>query len=84
MLNTMKILTNKIINLKLVTMLEFRNTKTFFLKDTLQIVQKKFLLLVRLKQQFREHMLLVTCMVKKFMEVFMKKNCKKLVKENLQ
>ena len=41
-------------------MLEFRNTKTFFLKDTLQIVWKKFLLLVGLKQQFREHMLLVT------------------------
>ena len=54
MLNTMKIL-----NLKLVTMLEFQNIKTFLLKDTLQIGQKKFLLLVKLKMQFRGFMLLV-------------------------
>ena len=33
-------------------MLEFQNTKTFLLKDTLQIGQKKFLLLVKLKVQF--------------------------------
>ena len=39
----------KILNIKLVTMLEFQNTKTFLLKDTLQIGQKNFLLLVRLK-----------------------------------
>ena len=43
---------------------------------------KKFLLLVKLKIQFRGHMLLVTWMVKKLLEVFMKKNCKKLVKKN--
>ena len=35
-------------------MLGFQNTKTFLLKDTLQIGQKKFLLLVKLKIQFRE------------------------------
>ena len=40
---------SKIINLNLVTMLEFQNIKTFLLKDTLQIGQKKFLLLVKLK-----------------------------------
>ena len=34
-------------------MLEFKNTKTFFLKDTLKIGQKKFLFLVKLKMQFR-------------------------------
>ena len=33
-------------------MLEFQNIKTFLLKDTLQIGQKKFLLLVKLKIQF--------------------------------
>ena len=32
MLNTMKILTKNPLNLKLVTMLEFQNPKTFFLK----------------------------------------------------
>ena len=34
-------------------MLEFQNIKTFLLKDTLQIGQKKFSLLVKLKIQFR-------------------------------
>ena len=35
MLNTMKILIKKILNLKLVIMLEFQNVKTFLLKDML-------------------------------------------------
>ena len=48
-------LNKKILNLKLVIMLEFQNTKTFLLKDTLQIVQKKFFLLVKLKIQFLGH-----------------------------
>ena len=55
MLNTMKILIKMILNLKLVTMLEFQNIKTFLLKDMLQIGQKKFLLLVKLKIQFLGH-----------------------------
>ena len=42
-------------NLKLVIMLGFQNTKTFLLKDTLKTGQKKFLLLVKLKTQFRGH-----------------------------
>ena len=45
----------KILNLKLVIMLEFQNTKTFLQKDTLQISQKKILLLVKLKILFRGH-----------------------------
>ena len=49
----------KILNLKLVIMLEFQNIKTFLLKDTLQIGQKKFLLLIKLKIQFLGLMLLV-------------------------
>ena len=52
MLNAMKILTKNILNLKLVTMLEFQNTKTSLLKNTLQIGQKKFFLLLKLKIQF--------------------------------
>ena len=50
----------KILNLMLVTMLEFQNTKSFLLKDTLQIGRKKFWLLVGLKIQFLGLMLLVT------------------------
>ena len=49
----------KIQNLKLVIMLEFLNIKTFLLKDILQIGQKKFLLLIKLKIQFLGLMLLV-------------------------
>ena len=39
----------KILNLKVVIMLESQNIKTFLLKDMLQIGQKKFLLLIKLK-----------------------------------
>ena len=40
-------------------MLRFQNTKTLLLKDTLQISQKKFLLLAKLKIQSRANMLLM-------------------------
>ena len=60
MLNTMKNLVKKILNVKLVIVLEFQNTKTFLLKDILKIGQKKFLLLVGLKIQFLGLMQLVT------------------------
>ena len=49
----------KILNLKMVTMLEFQNIKTFLLKDILQIGEKKFLLLMKLKIQFLGLTLLV-------------------------
>ena len=84
MLNIMKILIKKILDLKLVTMLEFQNIETFLLKDILQIGQKKFLLLIKLKIQFLGLMLLVIWMVKKLLEVFTRKNCKKLIKKNLE
>ena len=54
-----EIANKKILNLKLMTMLEFQNIKTFLLKDILQIGQKKFLLLIKLKIQFLGLMLLV-------------------------
>ena len=38
----------KIFNLKLVTMIEFRNIKTFLLKDILQIGHKTFLVSIKL------------------------------------
>ena len=64
-------------------MLEFQNIKTVLLKGILQIVQKKFLLWVKLKIQFLGLMLLVTWIVKKLLEVVMKKNCKRLIKKIL-
>ena len=59
LLNTMKIQMKKVLNLKLVIMLKFQNMKTFLLKDILQFGQKKFLLLAKLKMQYRGLMLLV-------------------------
>ena len=55
MSNKIKILIKKILILKLVNMLEFQDIKIFLLKDILQIGQKKFLLLVKLKIQFLGH-----------------------------
>ena len=70
------------LNSKLVIMLRFQNTKKLLLKDTRKIGQEKFLLLGKLKIQFRGYTQLVTRMVKKLLEVFMRRNCKKLVKKN--
>ena len=49
----------KILNLKLVAILEFQNIKTFLLRVILQIGQKKFLLLIKLNIQFLGLILLV-------------------------
>ena len=65
-------------------MFEFQNIKTFSLKDTHQIGLKKFLLLIKSKIQFLGLMLLMVLMVKKLVEVFMKNNCKKQIKMNLE
>ena len=50
MLNKMKILMKKILNLKLVIVSEYQNTKTFLLKDILKTGPKTFLSLAKLKQ----------------------------------
>ena len=51
--------------------------KNIFAKVILQIDLKKFFLLKKLKIQFHGHMLLMILMVKKLLEHFMKKNCKR-------
>ena len=53
------ILTKKLLNLKLVIILEYQKKKNYLLKDMLLIDQKKFLELAKLKIQFHEHILLV-------------------------
>ena len=52
-LTLIKKLMTKNPNLKLVIMQEFQNIKTILLKDKLQTYLKKFLLLKKLKIQFR-------------------------------
>ena len=71
-------------NLKLVITLEFLNTKIFLLRDTHQIDLKKFLSLVKLKIKFHGHMLLMISMRNKSFEHFMEKNCRRLIKKNLE
>ena len=63
---------------------ELLSTKIFLLKNTHQIGWKKFLLVVKLKIQFHEHLLLIMSMVKKPLEHFMKKNYKRLISKNLE
>ena len=74
----------KIQNLKLVITEQFLNIKIFLLKDTCQIGLTKFLLLVKLKIRFHGHKLLMILMVKKLLGHFMKKNCRSLIKKNLE
>ena len=78
MLNSMK----KILNLKLKIGSKYQNTKIFLLKYILKISQKKNLSLAKLKMQFHGLNLLGIWMVKKLMEFFMRKNCKKQIKHN--
>ena len=59
MMNKKKILMKKVLNLKLV-IVEYQNTRTLLLNDTLKIGQKKLLSLLKLKIQFHGHTRLVT------------------------
>ena len=67
----------KILNLKLMILLEYGHIETFLQNVTLQIGLKKFLWLQNLKTQRRGHMLLVILTKNKLLERFLKKNCKK-------
>ena len=57
----------KVLNLKLVIMLEYQNIKIFLQKAVFEIVLKKFLLLKRFKKLSRGHMLLVIVTEKKLL-----------------
>ena len=58
-------------------MKEYQKIKISLQKVTLQIGLKKFLWLEKLKILFCGHLLLVILMMKKLLERFMKRNCKK-------
>ena len=73
-----------ILNLRLVILLEYQNIKIVLQKFTLQIGLKKFLWLKKLKIPCCGHMLLMIIMEKKFLEHFMKTNCKKQIKKYLE
>ena len=56
--------------------------KNIFAKGYFVIGQKKFLLLVKLNILYHGRMLLMILMVKRLLDFFMKKNCKRLIKKN--
>ena len=74
----------KILNLKLLILLEYQIIKPFLQKTIFQIGLKKFLLLQKLKILCCRHTLLVTLKAKKFLECFTKKKCKNQIKKNLE
>ena len=65
-------------------MLEYENIKMILQKVTLQIDLEKFLRLKKLKSLFLGHMLIIILMEKKNFERFMKNNCKRQIKKNLE
>ena len=68
----------KILNLKLVILLEYQNIKIFLQKAIFQIALKKIFLSQNLKILFHRHMLLVILKTKKLLQRFAKKNCKEV------
>ena len=68
----------KILNLRLVILLEYQKIKTFLQKAMFEVGLKKFLWFKNLKALCRGGILLVILKAKKLLERFTKKNCKKI------
>ena len=47
-------------------------------------LEEAFVIKKKLKSLYRELILLMVLMMKKLLEIFMKKNCKKQIKKNLE
>ena len=58
--------------------------KNIFAKGYTPNWSKEVFVIKKVKKQFHGHMLLMISMVKKLLEHFMKKNCKGLLKNNLE
>ena len=74
---------NKGPKFKVVDHVRISRYKNSFAKDILHIGLRKFLSLKMLETLFHGHILLMTLMVKKSSEHFMKNNLKKQIKKNL-
>ena len=71
----------KILNLKLVILLEFQN---IFADDYTPNLSEEVLWLKKLRILCRGYTLLMTLIVKKLLEHFTEKNCKKQIKKSLE
>ena len=58
--------------------------KNIFAKGYMPNWSEEIFIIKKLKILYHGHMLLMILMVKKLLEHFMKKNCKKLIKKNLE
>ena len=58
--------------------------KNIFAKEYMPNWSKEVFVVSKIKNKFHGRILLMTLMVKKLLKVIMKKNCKRLVKENLE
>ena len=76
----------KILNFKLVILLEFKIyiKKTFLQNTMLQIGLNRFLSLQKLKILYLGHMLLMISTENELLELYMKTNCKKQIKKSLE
>ena len=84
MLNTMKIQIKKILSLKLVIVLEFQNIKNIFAKGYTPNWLEEVFIVSKIKNTVPWTYVISDLMVKKLLEVFTKKNCKKIIKKNLE
>ena len=76
----------KILNFKLVILLEFKIyiKKTFLQNAMFQIGLNRFLSLQKLKILYLGHMLLMISTENELLELYMKTNCKKQIKKSLE
>ena len=76
----------KILNFKLVILLEFKIyiKKTFLQNTMFQIGLNRFLSLQKLKILYLGHMLLMISTENELLELYMKTNCKKQIKKSLE
>ena len=81
-INSNKVINDKDHKFKIDDHVRIQNVKTFLQKDMFQIDLKKIIQLQKLKILFRGHLSLVILELKKLLESFTNKNCKKLQKTN--
>ena len=74
----------KILNLKLVILIEYQDIKIFLAKGYTPNWSEDVFMIKKAKILCRGHTLLVLLTRKKFLELFTKKNCKEQIKKSLE
>ena len=83
-LTLVKKLMKKILNLKLVILIEYQNIKIFLAKGYSPNWSEDVFMIKKAQILCRGHTLLVLLTRKKFLELFTKKNCKEQIKKSLE